>query len=144
MRIGIEFAQVVAVFFDAALFLPETGDARAVLPTIEARQVFFDFDGAQRNPRAQTRIETPIDFSARFHRSQRMTLALADDHLLRIAAGQRGAKPRLWQLPEQRAFAAIFAGHFGAHQQTTEQGFGRRLIQLPSQLLASGSRANSQ
>ncbi len=65
-----------------------------------------------------------------------MTLALADDHLLRIAACQRSAEPRLWQLPEQRALAAIFASHFGAHQQATEQRFGRRLIQLPGQLLA--------
>lgn len=47
VRIGVEFAEVFAMLFETALFVPETGDSRVVLPAIEARQVVFDLDRAQ-------------------------------------------------------------------------------------------------
>ncbi|MNN62704.1 hypothetical protein D3C81_1780300 [compost metagenome] len=68
MGIGFEFAQVLAMLFEAALLLPETRDTRVVLPTIETHQILFDVQCAQGHPHAQTRIEAAIDFSIGFDR----------------------------------------------------------------------------
>src|SRR5690606_34713820 len=114
--VGLEIAQVLAMLFETALFLPETRDPRTVLPTIEPCKVMVDVQRAQGNPRAQPGIETSIHFTLRFHRTQRMTFAATDDHVLRIADGQGLTEPGLRQLPEQGALAAILAGGFGGDQ----------------------------
>ncbi|MNL24531.1 hypothetical protein D3C87_1459660 [compost metagenome] len=88
MRVGFEFTQVLAMLFEAALLLPETGDTRAVLPAVEARQVLLDVQRAQGNPGTQPRIEASIHFTPGFDRPPWMALAVGHDHLLRIAAGQ--------------------------------------------------------
>ncbi|MNL11706.1 hypothetical protein D3C87_1325510 [compost metagenome] len=98
--VGFEFAQVLAMLFEAALLLPETRDPRTVLPPIETRQIDIDVHRAQGNPHPQSRIETPVNLAAWLGRSQGMALAATDDHLLGIAVGQRLHKPRLRQLPE--------------------------------------------
>ncbi|MNG17591.1 hypothetical protein D3C84_1015900 [compost metagenome] len=94
-----------------------------------------DVQRAQGNPRAQPGIETSIHLAPRFYWSQWMTFAATDDHLLRIAAGQRPPEPGLRQLPEQRAFAAILARGSGGDQQAVAQGIDRDFIQLPGQAL---------
>ncbi|MNO89155.1 hypothetical protein D3C76_806310 [compost metagenome] len=136
MGIVLAFAQVLAMLFETALLLPETRDPRAVLPAIESHKILVDIHCAQGNPRPQPGIETPINLALRLRWAQWVTLAAADDHLLWITARQRIAQPRLWQLPEQGAFATIAASRIGRNQQAAEQGFGRRFIELPDQTLA--------
>ncbi|MNN06050.1 hypothetical protein D3C81_1188290 [compost metagenome] len=126
------------MLFEAALLLPEAGDARTVLPTVETRQVLLDFQGTQGNPGAQPRIVSSIHLTPGFHRSQRMTLTTGDDHLLWVAAGQGMPQPWLRQLPEQGALAAILAVDGSRNQQTTEHSLIRHVLQLPDQALTVG------
>src|SRR3546814_12650327 len=87
--IALQFAQIFAMLFQAALLLPETRHPRAVLPAVEACQVLFDFQGAQGHPGPQARFEAPIHLASWLHGPARMTLTIGDDHLWRIAAVQR-------------------------------------------------------
>ncbi|MNC09587.1 hypothetical protein D3C75_572120 [compost metagenome] len=126
------------MLFEAALLLPETRDTRAVLPTIEAHQVLLDVQRAQGNPGTQPRIEALIHFTTGFDRPPWMTLAVGDEHLLRVAAGQGMPQPRLRQLPEQGALAVILAADGGRNQQAAGHGFVRHVLQLPDQALTVG------
>ncbi|MNO95112.1 hypothetical protein D3C76_867460 [compost metagenome] len=136
--VGLKLVQVLAVLLQAPALLPEVQHPRVVLPAIETLQVLVDFQGAQRDPGTQARIEAPIHFATRLWRTPRVSLAVADLHLLRIDARQGLAKPGLGQLPEQAALTQVLALHLRGDQQTAVQGFLRRLMQLPGQALAAG------